>query len=156
MSEKPKNKRKKVLFVCTGNTCRSPMAEALLKAALKAGKIRWWSVSSCGIQADVNGGISAGSLAALKDAGIDYSAFKPRQLTQKLIDKSTVVICMTQSQKVMLEDCGNILSMRDLCGFDIPDPYGCGIDTYIKTRDKIKEACASIINNYILKYKEEN
>ncbi len=154
MSDKVKNKRKRILFVCTGNTCRSPMAEILLKNKLKRNKIRWWDVSSCGIHAEVGGTISAGSKTALAEIGIKVDDFTPRQLTQKLIDKSNIVICMTSSQKQLLEACGNVFCIKDMCGYDIPDPYGCGLDTYRVTRDALSRACDIIIKNYITVYKE--
>lgn len=155
-TEKRKNKRKKILFVCTGNTCRSPMAEILLRHKIKKNGIKWWDVSSCGINAEVGGTMSANSIAVLAELGIDGKNFVPRQLTQKLIEKSTIVICMTQTQKTLLEACGNVVSVKDLCGFDVPDPYGCTTDVYRKTRDMLLTACDIIIKNYILEYKEDN
>ena len=130
------------------------MAEALLRNQIKTNKIKWWDVSSCGIRAEVGGTISANSLTALSERGIDCKNFKPRQLTQKIIEKSTLVICMTQTQKTVLEDCGNVVSVMDMCGFDVPDPYGYGMEVYRKTRDALSIACDIIIKNYILKYKE--
>lgn len=147
-------KRKKILFVCTGNTCRSPMAEAILRTKLKRNKIRWWDVSSCGTHAEVGGTISPNSKIALEDIGISVENFKPRQLTQKLIESSTIVICMTESQKKMLEACGNVYCIKDMCGYDVPDPYGCNLDAYKVTRDAISRACDIIIKNYVTTYKD--
>ena len=68
-------KRKRGLFVCTGNTCRSPMAEMLLRHKLKKNKIKWWDVSSCGIAAEVGGSMSPNSVAALAEVGIKVDKF---------------------------------------------------------------------------------
>ena len=147
-------KRKKILFVCTGNTCRSPMAELILRSEIKKRKIKWWDVASCGISAEVGGCISQNSKLALDEIGISSDKFTPRQLTQKRIEASVLVITMTSSQKQIIEGCGNVVSMKDICGYDIPDPYGCSLEQYRNTRNAIYNACEIIINNYILNYKE--
>ena len=148
-------KRKKITFVCTGNTCRSPMAEALLRVEIKRRKIKWWDVASCGIHAEVGGDISVNSKAALDEINVQLKGFKPRQLTQKQIEASTLVVTMTESQRQILEACGNIRSVKEMCGFDIPDPYGCGIEVYRMTRDALISVCNTIIEDYILKFEED-
>ena len=62
---------------------------------------------------------------------------------------------MTESQKTMLEACGNVRCVKDFCGFDVPDPYGCNLETYELTRDALSKACDCIINDYIKNYKED-
>lgn len=142
-------KRKKILFVCTGNTCRSPMAELLLRSKIKKNKIKWWDVASCGIHAETGSPISPNGKTVMDEIGISSEKFTSKQLTQKKISTSTLVVCMTSTQKQMLEDCGNVKCMSDFCGYEIPDPYGCGVEVYRKTRDMLSKACDAIIEKFI-------
>ncbi len=147
-------KRKKITFVCTGNTCRSPMAEAILRAQIKKRKIKWWDVSSCGIHAETGGSLSENSRTALEEINVPTKGLKPRQLTDKIISNSTLVVTMTEKQRLFIGERGNVRSVKEMCGFDIPDPYGCGIEVYRLTRDALVSVCNTIIDDYILKFEE--
>ena len=136
-------KMKTVLFVCTGNTCRSPMAEAIFNHLFDG---KNFSALSCGIYGDGVSPISTNAKMALAEMGIAHEHIST-PITKDLIEKADFVIGMTANHA------GNILSMfpeysdkvytmpKDIC-----DPYGGSIDVYRDCRDEITECVKSIMN----------
>ncbi len=121
---------KRIIFVCTGNTCRSPMAEGYLKSK----KRKDIEIISRGLAAD-GSAVSENSVLAMKELEIDISAHISKQLTFADIDETAVFICMSSSHADILEGLG-IDKMKTFV-LGISDPYGADLDTYKACRDEI-------------------
>ena len=122
------------------------MAEAAMRAELKRKKVRWYRVQSAGLRAEEGHTMSANSMQALMEAKIPFAPdFKSRQLTKEMIEGAHMVVCMTESQRQALKNYANVTSFYALCGKEIPDPFGQGIDVYRVTLRTIRECLPRVI-----------
>lgn len=148
-------KYKKIVFVCSGNTCRSPMAEAAFRKELKRRKISWYKVQSAGVNAHEGAPMNPDAQKALSEAKIPYSeTFKSRLLTPKTVEEAIAVICMTRDLCDLIPG-KSVMSFYELTGREIPDPYGQGIDAYRVTLRNIRECIPAIIGRLGLDVKED-
>ncbi len=130
-----------IIFVCTGNTCRSPMAEYYLKSK----NLDNISISSRGF----SGGEKANpnSVAVMQEVGIDIKGHISRQITSDDIDAADAIICMTESHKQLLAAFGADNNNIFVLSGGISDPFGCDIDTYRVSRDNIFNAIDLLIKD---------
>ena len=141
-------KKRKIIFVCTGNACRSPMAEFLLKDYLKKNKITSVTVSSAGLSAGDE--MSAEARAALAFLDVPFKKRKAKQLTSIMVDNNDLVVCMTDSHKRAivnhmgeLDKIVTVASLTD--GRDVADPYGQDIETYITVAKYLSYAMKDVV-----------
>lgn len=122
-----------ILFICTGNTCRSPMAEGYLSSKHLKGVY----ADSCGF-CSADNPVSEYSALAMAEAGINISSHKSKQITSEILKWADKIICMTEEHKAILSSVyGEADKISVLGGFGISDPYGGDIAVYRKCRDEI-------------------
>lgn len=121
----------KVVFVCTGNTCRSPMAEALMKSKLQHYELDI-TVDSCGTNVYESEPVNHKAVEALKNLGIEYCIHNSRQIDKNDVETADVILTMTQQQKysiikVYSDYKYKVFTINEYsrdCKDDVTDPYG--------------------------------
>ena len=126
-----------ITFVCTGNTCRSAMAEALFKKILAERGITDISCRSCGLAAFTGDPASPQAVEVCAERGIDLSTHRATVFSQYVLDETDVMICMTQGHKSAVMKINPEFRIIVPDG-GVPDPYGGSVEVYRECADALE------------------
>lgn len=139
--------RRRIVFVCTGNTCRSPMAAALARVLLEErgggadGGVEV-VIESAGVATGDGLPASPEAVEVIAEMGGDLRSHRSRRLTREIIEKADAVLAMTESHliraKDLAPDCEGRMSLVDPSG-EVPDPIGGPVVVYRETAERLRE-----------------
>ncbi len=130
------------LFVCSGNTCRSPMAAAIARAEIAARGISGWSVLSGGLTPRLGAPMTPEAVVALRELGVPSGGHQARAVTFEEIARAERVFCMTSALRQAVCALAPDAAARIVCldpDGDLPDPIGQAMPVYTRCAGRILE-----------------
>lgn len=144
----------RLLFVCTGNTCRSPLAEGIARSRIAARALDGFEVASAGTFAHPGSSASDGSLLVALERGIDLSAHRAQELSPELVQWADVILAMGPHHRDRAEALGGAgkthlltaYSSRNADDRAVSDPFGGGLDVYRATYEELLTEIEAVLD----------
>ena len=148
---------KRVLLVCTGNICRSPLAAALMRRALAARGVEGIEVASAGTGAWDGAPVSEGAYLVGLERGLDLSAHRAQLLTRELVEQSDVILTMARHHRARVDELGGegrVFVLGEYAGregdeVEVSDPFGSNLDVYRDTYAELETFIAAVVQRVI-------
>ncbi len=138
-----------ILFVCTGNLCRSPMAKVLFRAQLQKARADWqsWIIDSAGTWTNDNEPASTNAVTVMQQRGLELADHRSKILTAKLINDFDLILVMEPNQKEAIQiefpqvakRVFVITEMENGYPAILRDPYGRSVEHYEETAKKLEK-----------------
>jgi protein-tyrosine phosphatase len=153
----------RILFVCSGNTCRSPLAAAIARKLAAERGLMDVEIQSAGTGAFPNSPASEGTMLVSVERGLDVASHRAQMLTKELVDQSDVILTMSRShlesaralgggeRSFLLDD----FASRGAEQGGVPDPYGGSLDDYRETADTLTRLIDSALGRIAMERSEK-
>ncbi len=145
---------KNILLVCSGNTCRSPMAKAIMQQLLENADEQSIAVESAGLYTSNGLPASEAAQIVMQEMGMDISRHTSQAVNEALITEADFIFTMTREHRRFLTGLfpqkeRRIFTLGEFIGqpeLDIEDPYGLGMEAYRKSVQQLKEILTMVMN----------